>query len=654
MQIRIIAGVLFLLACLLLVQHYAGRGGRTLGDRAPAIGLSFPGGKEFSIRKDAQRPGATESSRSMEAGRGNTLLRLEIVSDLSEDQAAQTTAARLAMIQSLYSSLPAPYPGMVTSTIAVADSVRPVLREITIGGVVVPLYILTSNDRHTYGAMAEDSVAFRGGLCFLYNKATRTLYRLDYFIPRQEFTEEALVAFFAGIRATSGELGFPGAGLAEGVPAASGPATDTEQAPAGAAASQKFNGFNVILIALEPLGANHVGGYGYDSPTTPNLDALARDAVQFDHAVSGSSWSLPAFMSLFTSRYPSQHKVTNKYSTFTEEKQILANLTELSPGVRTMAEVFRENGYRTAGFTGDASLARDFGFALGFDEYFDGQRFAGFDLTLPKALDWLARNPNEKNFLFVQGYDVHGQYSLDRQHLPRFLDPEYHGLLQGSEEEYWDLRTRNIEEGQIAVSAEDMRFLRAIYDAKIFAADQRLGAFIAKLRETGLLEKSILIFTAGSGNEYGEHGRLDHGFSLYEELVRVPLLIRIPGRQGRIPEVVRTIDIMPTLCDLLNLNVSPQVRSQMQGVSLVPLLAGERLDLAGIAETDYLQQAFKRSIRTNEGWKLIVSLDTEQRELYNLREDPGEQHNLIESEGRVAYELEHRLFSELRNEPGAR
>ena len=650
MKIKIIAGALLLLACILAGTYMASRKGHTLRDLETEIGTTFPRAGEFIVQKDILREGGPDSSRSIEGRRGNTLLKIEIATGLSEVQAAQKMGERLAMIQSLYSNIPAAYPGMVSNTVTMADALQPEVKEVVIGAATFPLYILTSNSRYTYGAMTEDTAAYRGGLCFLFNSSTGTLYRFDYFTPKDEFAEEELLAFFAEIRPETGRLVFPAAGQVKPAlppPREAGPSAGTE-------GPLQFKDYNLILIAPEPLGANHVSSYGYAAKTTPNLDAFAKSAFQFNNAVSAASWSLPSFMSWFTSLYPSRHKVTNKYSTFSEEKQVLANLTELSPGVATLAQVLRENGYRTAGFTGNASLSREYGFALGFEEYFDGQRFGGFDLTMPKALDWLAAHQNEKVFLFVQGYDVHGQYPLARQYLPQFLSPEYHGPFKGSEEEYWDLRTRNIEKGKISITEEDMRLWRAVYDAKIYAADQRLGAFLRKLQETGLLEKSIVIISSGSGNEYGEHGRIDHGFSLYEELVHVPLWMRIPGQHGQVSDLVRTIDIMPTVFDLLAVPLDTEVRKQMQGVSLTPLLAGEHLDLAGISETDYLLHTFKRSIRTGDGWKLIVTLDTEERELFNLKDDPGEQKNLIGSEGRLAYELEHRIFSELGSNANSR
>lgn len=570
---------------------------------------------------------------------------------LPEDEAVRVVAERLTMVSSLFSNLPSPYPGMVTNTVGVADEMLPQQRVIAIGGIEVPLLILMSSARYGYGALTEEMAAFRGGLFFLYDRAGQTLYRFDVFIPKMEFREESLVAFASGITLVSGEYGVVGPSLPTD-PAESSDLILPEQVAVpqlsvvlSSTDAASVLGRNLILIAFEPLGANHVSAYGYSKKTTPNFDAFARESYLFKQAVSPSSWSLPVFMSWFTSLYPSRHKVINKYSTYTEHEKVLANLVVLSPGVATMAQVLRGQGYRTAAFTGDASLDHEYGFDQGFEEYFDEKRFGGFDLTMPLAVQWLEGHPNEKKFLFVQGYDVHGQYPLNRERLGQFLDPPYLGMLTGSEEEYWQLRDRNLDEGGVSLSQEDVRLWRAVYDAKIFEADRRFGDFIDELRRLGLMENSIVIVSSGSGNEYYEHSRIDHGFSLYNELIRVPLAIKVPGEGGRgIGDQVRTIDLMPTAFDLLGISSAGALSRQMQGVSLVPLMAGKHLELDAVSETDYLQRSFKRAITTHDGWKLIVSLDSEKRELYNLQEDPDEQHNLAGDQGRLVYELEQRLF----------
>jgi len=335
---------------------------------------------------------------------------------------------------------------------------------------------------------------------------------------------------------------------------------------------------------------------------------------------------------------------------YTDEVQVLSNLSRLSPSVVTLAQVLNKNGYSTAGFTGGAGVTGAFGYGLGFGSYYDQTTFGGFDIVLPMALKWLKKHREEKFFLFIQGYDVHGRYKIPHFLKNRFADPNYGGRYKGTVEEYWELRNLSLDVGYLSMTDEDVRFWRSLYDAKIHEADRKFGLFLEEFDKLGLTDKTIIIISAGSGNEYYEHKRFDHGFSLYEELIHVPLIIRIPEKRGHVIEnQVRTIDIMPTVLDLLNIDYDETVESQMQGVSLVSLIKGEDLSLDAFSETDYLFHAFKRSLKTNNGWKYIYSIDTEQRELYNLKEDPQESNNLVQEEKKIAYELEQKLFKHLRS-----
>jgi len=294
-------------------------------------------------------------------------------------------------------------------------------------------------------------------------------------------------------------------------------------------------------------------------------------------------------------------------------------------------------------------LSGHFGYRRGFDDYFDDGTFGGFDITMPGAVEWLRQNQESRFFLFVQGYDVHGRYAL-RKEAARdiFLEEPYEGRFSGSVEEYWELRNNALDVGSVSLTKEDTEFWRADYDAKIYLADELFGAFVDELRALDLFEKTVFVITSGSGNEYLEHGRIDHGLTLYDELVMVPLVIRTPNVEARkVERQVRTVDIMPTVMDLLDIDVSDEVVEQMRGTSLVPLMTGHDMTLDAFSETDYLAQSFKRSVRTADGWKFIYSLDTENKELYDLNTDPRETRNLVDEEQNIAIILENRLFNHL-------
>jgi choline-sulfatase len=408
-----------------------------------------------------------------------------------------------------------------------------------------------------------------------------------------------------------------------------------------------YAGCNVILVSFDALQAAHMSCFGYFRQTTPNIDRIAKEGFLFKNTISQSSWTVPATMSYFTSLYPSQHKLINKYSTYTEEEKVLSNLKNLSPEVITLAEILKENGYVTGGFTGDAGVGTTFGFAQGFDTYFEGSKFGGMDKSIPQALEWLKKNSQNKFFVFLHGYDVHGQYDPPDGFTEEFVDPAYNGKLKGGKEEQAAIREEGLEKGFVDLTEEDVRFWRALYDEKIRDVDKRFGLFLDEIQRMGLFENTIIILLSDHGTEFYEHKRFDHGLSLYDELIHVPLVFRLPHTKGGmfIEDQVRAIDLMPTLLDLLGIRVSHKLNKQMQGVSLVPFMAGGHMDLTAFSETDYRFYLYKRAIRTPNNLKFIYSLDSGIKELYNLQDDPHELNNLIDKDRRTAYELEQKLFS---------
>lgn len=397
-------------------------------------------------------------------------------------------------------------------------------------------------------------------------------------------------------------------------------------------------GCNILLIVLDPLRADAVGVH------TPTLTALAKRGYVFTNAMAVAPWTLPSAMSLMTGTYPSTHNIINK-DLIGNQSLIPASLASASPSLRTLATELKESGYVTGAFVGGAALASSYGFDQGFDVYESDGNFMGLSERLPNALAFIRDHQKEKTFVTLHGFDVHGQYippgGLDR----RFVSASYTGKLNGSKEEQKTLREEGVTQGRVLLASQDVAFLRAIYDEKVERADSVIATLLKEYESLGLLDSTIIVISSHHGDEFYEHGRIDHGMTLYDEVLHIPLLIIIPGNKKdmRISDQVRNIDIPSTLFSLINYIPSSAFAAQTQGVSLLPLMEGKRLSLDIYPETEYRYATKQRGVRSWDGWKLISDEESSSRQLFNLREDPKETNNIY---GR-GFDKESELVSKL-------
>ena len=409
----------------------------------------------------------------------------------------------------------------------------------------------------------------------------------------------------------------------------------------------KYRDCNLIFVSLDALQAAHVGCLGHHRNVTPTIDRLARHSCVFTNTMSVASWTVPSSMTWFTGVYPTEHRLTNKFAVYNDREQQRARLGELAPQLLTMGDMLAKNGYATAAFTGNAGVSRDFGFGQGFNVYWhETGKFGGLEQSVPRAIEWLRANSSRKFALFLHGYDCHAQYALDAGFDYRFVAANYDRRYTGSPREHEMLREEGLDHGQLALRPADIQFWRAIYDERIQRADAHLASFLTALDELGLAENTLLVVTSDHGTEYYEHRRFDHGFTLYQELLHVPLFIRLPDQPGCriVTDRVSSIDLLPTLFDLLDLELSEPMLAQLRGQSLVPTLRGAAANRDIISETDYREYTFKRSLISPDGWKLVYTLETRSRELFDLNTDPLELVDVAAQHPQRADELERRLF----------
>ncbi|OGH37627.1 MAG: hypothetical protein A2905_06600 [Candidatus Levybacteria bacterium RIFCSPLOWO2_01_FULL_36_10] len=391
------------------------------------------------------------------------------------------------------------------------------------------------------------------------------------------------------------------------------------------------SGCNVILIDVDILRYDHLGIYGYKRNTTPNIDAFFKDGIIFNNQISQSSNTLPSYMSIFTSLYPQEHNV-----------MLLTDLG-LSKDKKTLAEILKSNGYSTLGiYFYDDKFNPKLGSSRGFDYFFSTNQRASEALNY---LDSFKKN-GKKFFMYFHPFSPHAPYLTSKEISDKFTNPNYKGKIISDpnyylgkyssfnqlEELFWSKVDKS--------NSEDIQHLIDLYDAKIFLSDQLLGNFLKEIKKNGQLDNTIVILTSDHGEEFGLHGRLFEHTQLYDEDLRVPLLIRYPKvhKKIQINALTQSIDIFPTILDFLKL----KYEGNISGRSLTPLIYGysNYINLYAISQFSNLT-----SIRALD-WKLILNKGVSS-ELYDLVHDPNEKNNVIDKYQGVARILEESLLNRL-------
>ncbi len=409
---------------------------------------------------------------------------------------------------------------------------------------------------------------------------------------------------------------------------------------------------NLILISIDTLRADRLGCYGGPHPTSPAIDALAREGTRFAHAYSAAPWTLPAHMTMMTGLYPSAHGVN-------PDRRLFAGIQNSSESFQIrgsdklamLAERLRRLGYRTSAITEGGWIAAKFGFDQGFDTYVahdDDNLDAG---TQKLTLDWLAshaaaavKSGREARpfFLFVHTYQVHQPYHQPPPYDSLFVAPGHRGYALPNVS--LPLAILDIfKDGSFPPTVADVEAFRARYDGEVRHADAFIGHLVELLQSTGLDRDTIVLLTSDHGEELFDHGGFDHGETLYDEVLHVPLILWGPGRipAGKLTETpVGSIDILPTLVELAGGTTTGSNTPPIQGQSLVPLLAGQNTAFANrLLFAEGFATAFHHTLDTDAsiplaavregGSELIVhASNPESVELFDLTHDPAEGHNL--------------------------
>ncbi len=366
---------------------------------------------------------------------------------------------------------------------------------------------------------------------------------------------------------------------------------------------------NILFITLDTTRADHLGCYGYDKVETPNIDKIAQNGILFKNATSQAPLTLPSHSSMFTGTYPFYHGVRDNGGFY------------LEPDKTTLAEILKEQDWATSAFIGAFVLDSRWGLDQGIDYYYDN-----FDLAKYKTIsldsvqreggeviapffDWLEDNHQNKFFSWIHLYDPHTPYDPPEPYKTQYSDSPW-----------------------------------GLYDGEIAYVDFLIGKVLDNLKEKKLLEKTIIVIVGDHGESLGQHRESGHGFFVYDATTLVPLIIQLPSpklKNKLISAQVETIDIMPTLLQILDISIPQEV----QGKSLIPLILGENP-----AKERY---AYSESFypRYHYGWSELHSfrngrykyIKSPKPELYDIIADPRETTNIYNNNTSIAQEFEQNL-----------
>jgi len=383
---------------------------------------------------------------------------------------------------------------------------------------------------------------------------------------------------------------------------------------------------NVIFILVDTLRADHLGAFGYGRPTSPAVDAFAREAVRFTADRSQAPCTFPSVNSILTSRWP---------AAFLDQP---GQKLGIPPGIPSLAEILKARGFHTVAVSASAVVRKSpsrfnpsGGFDRGFDVFHEDCVWKPAACVNEAAAPFVqpVKKDGKPLFLYLQFIDPHGPYRPPPGWRRKFTT--------GSTDKEW-VRTGNPNligdwlykgEPNPGFTPADVQYLKDLYDGEIAYFDSQLAELLAALRKTGLLDDSIVIFTADHGEEFLEHGDVKHCRNLFDTTTHVPLLVRIPGVAPRtVTSPVAGLDLAPTVLDYLGVDAKGR---RFEGRSLRGALEGKD---GGAAEIQYGLQGTLRSASDGH-FKLIQDLAGAPPRLFDLQADPGETRNVLPAQRRA-------------------
>jgi len=398
---------------------------------------------------------------------------------------------------------------------------------------------------------------------------------------------------------------------------------------------------NIILIVVDTLRTDYLGCYGFRGPISPEIDKLADKSVLFSRCIAQAPWTKPSAASIITSLHPQTHRVTEHHDMAWPALGAEYKTDILPEEAVTLAEALSLAGYRTAGFGENWWLAREYGFAQGYENYEMGKKEKliwehNADAMTSRIKRWLQSLEDQENFfLYIHYMDVHGPYLSTVEDRKALNDSP--SLGQDRPLNPTERRRINPYLKPRHEAFDSLKAWKTSYAGGVRNFDRRLGGILSYLEDSGHMQGAVLVLTSDHGEELCEHGAWNHGYSLHGHEISVPLLIRLPGDEmggSRVEGLTSLLDIMPTLLSLAGVRNKP---TAMEGQDLSPLLFGQDLKLSewsfssAVAQNPMIPDQGDVSGYVsvqNTDHKLIWNFPNGQPALYDLNSDPDEQEDV--------------------------
>ncbi len=385
--------------------------------------------------------------------------------------------------------------------------------------------------------------------------------------------------------------------------------------PKGKATKAGKRAKNLVYVVLDTTRADSFSTVKSSAIVeTPVFDALAAKSTSFRNAYNNENWTKPSVTTMWSGLYPGTHGARQATSQVADE-------------IRFLPQQLQENGFTTGAFIANAVVSKTFGFDKGWTHFQNDSRHAlngNGSKLYPNAAKWMEEHKDERFFVYVQSVDPHITYEVPEPYTKKYYKGKYKGKLGDSFDRDEQLVVDN---GKLKVSEDDLAWIWALYNGEVTYQDQYLGELIKKIDELGLAEDTLIVITNDHGEEIQEHGGLGHGWPLFEEQIRAPLLMSFPPifRPGRnIKTIIEHADLAPTILDALG--VPPMTTAE--GMSFLPFIE----DGVGKRQHPFYTIAWSRkgmrSVRVGD-WKLIAGKSSGWMYLYHLGDDPDEKNNLL-------------------------